>query len=184
MLKVILDKQDSIFWKHISMFFSCYKISSTKHVLSILIKSCTKSCGIVKGLHFILRNNIEVICRCSPYTDKTYHCRNNYDEKNLFPSTFISSQISLMLLLKQFEFYSSCLWGDWRSLDSFDNDVSGSQYSYKKVSKKNRVMKVFSGKSLDFSLWSVGLRDLMWGNMRPLNKIETSAIGHKLVRPC
>jgi len=78
------------------------------------------------------------------------------------PSTFksvaFSSQISptavctivQLLLLKHF--YSACLW---RSLDSCYNKVLGSQYFSKEVLKKNRVLKVFSGKSLDFSFFVI-----------------------------
>ena len=52
MWKEIFDKQDSIFWKHTSMFFPCYKISSTKHeycdkIMHKIVQNC-------KGMTFHL----------------------------------------------------------------------------------------------------------------------------------
>jgi len=155
MFKGIFDKQDSIFWKHTLMVFlvvmpkmvqDCKRISfETSHLIQKQMgdfslyaywQNLLLQTEIITWERFISTFKSSVIS--SPISPKT-----------------VCSIVQIVVLLLK-HFYSTCLW---RSLDSF---TMMSLCLSKEVSKKNRDLKVFSGKSLDFLFSSVGLNYLMW----------------------
>ena len=110
-----------------------------------------------------------MICHCV-HTDKTYHFRNNYVGKIYF-----------LWHLLAVELCSCCFWNSLNSTAPVCGETEevstvftmtswGLDVFSKKVSKKSRIPKVFSGKSLDYSLWFVSLRNLMRGKRKAIKQ--------------